>query len=154
MYLYMLRGWGKGHRKRGEGHMTVLKWCCWQDSRIVDGFHEAGRQNLTVSGTLLWRTGQQIEEKFYEITSRIKVKVKVKWSRYRPGVAQSVGRGIALLFYDRGTNQQNKSKGKVIPLQAKDLSAPWYLFSDVSATHMTLISWLELRRSKQPIQST
>ena len=29
-------------------------------------------------------------------------KVKVKWSRYRPGVAQSVGRGIALLFHDCG----------------------------------------------------
>jgi len=28
---------------------------------------------------------------------------KVKWSRYRPGVAQRVGRGIALLFHDRGT---------------------------------------------------
>ena len=31
------------------------------------------------------------------------VKVKVKWSRYRPGVAQRVGKGIALLFHDRGT---------------------------------------------------
>jgi len=31
------------------------------------------------------------------------VKSKVKWSRYRPGVAQRVGRGIALLFHDRGT---------------------------------------------------
>jgi hypothetical protein len=30
-------------------------------------------------------------------------KVKVKWSRYRPGVAQRVGRGIALLLHDRGT---------------------------------------------------
>ena len=30
---------------------------------------------------------------------------KVKWSRYRPGVAQRVGRGIALLFYDRGTRR-------------------------------------------------
>jgi len=29
--------------------------------------------------------------------------VKVKWSRYRPGVAQRVGRGIALLYHDRGT---------------------------------------------------
>jgi len=29
--------------------------------------------------------------------------VKVKCSRYRPGVAQSVGRGIALLFHDHGT---------------------------------------------------
>jgi len=28
---------------------------------------------------------------------------KVKFSRYRPGVTQRVGRGIALLFNDRGT---------------------------------------------------
>jgi hypothetical protein len=28
---------------------------------------------------------------------------KVKWSRYRPDVAQRVGTGIALLFHDRGT---------------------------------------------------
>ena len=32
--------------------------------------------------------------------------VMVKWSHYRPGVAQRVGRGIALLFYDRGTRRQ------------------------------------------------
>ena len=30
---------------------------------------------------------------------------KIKWSRYRPGVAQRVGRGIALLFQDRGTRR-------------------------------------------------
>ena len=30
---------------------------------------------------------------------------KVKWSRYRPGVAQRVGRGIALLFHGRGTRR-------------------------------------------------
>ena len=35
----------------------------------------------------------------------ITVKVKVKWSRYRPGVAQRVGRVIALLFHDRGTRR-------------------------------------------------
>ena len=35
----------------------------------------------------------------------ISFKVKVKWSRYRPGVAQRVGRGIALLFNDRGTRR-------------------------------------------------
>jgi len=29
-------------------------------------------------------------------------KVKVKWSCYRPGVAQRMGRGIALLFHDCG----------------------------------------------------
>jgi len=32
-------------------------------------------------------------------------KVKVKFSRYRPGVAQRVGRVIALLFHDRGTGK-------------------------------------------------
>ena len=31
--------------------------------------------------------------------------IKVKWSRYRPGLAQRVGRGIALLFHDRGTRR-------------------------------------------------
>ena len=36
---------------------------------------------------------------------RYNVKVKVKWSRYRPSVAQRVGRGIALLFHDRGTRR-------------------------------------------------
>jgi len=30
---------------------------------------------------------------------------KVKWSHYRPGVAQRVGRGIALLFHYRGTRR-------------------------------------------------
>ena len=32
-------------------------------------------------------------------------KVKVKWSCYRPGVAQRVGRDIAVLFHDRGTRR-------------------------------------------------
>ena len=32
-------------------------------------------------------------------------KVKVKWPLYRPGVAQRVGRGIALLFHDHGTRR-------------------------------------------------
>ena len=31
--------------------------------------------------------------------------IKKKWSRYRPGVAQRVGRGIALLFHDRDTRR-------------------------------------------------
>ena len=33
------------------------------------------------------------------------IKVKVKWSRYRPGVAQRVGRGTALLLHDHGTRR-------------------------------------------------
>jgi len=32
-----------------------------------------------------------------------KFAVKLECSRYGPGVAQRVGRGIALLFHDRGT---------------------------------------------------
>jgi len=32
-------------------------------------------------------------------------KKKVKWSRYRPGVVQRVGRRIALLFHDRGARR-------------------------------------------------
>ena len=35
----------------------------------------------------------------------IYIYIKVKWSRYRPGMAQRVDRGIALLFYDRGTRR-------------------------------------------------
>ena len=32
--------------------------------------------------------------------------IKVKFSHYRPGVAHRVGRGIALLFHDRGTRRE------------------------------------------------
>jgi len=32
--------------------------------------------------------------------------LKVKWFRYRPGVVQKVGRGIALLFHDRGNRRR------------------------------------------------
>jgi len=35
----------------------------------------------------------------------IYIRQKIKWSRSRPGVAQRVGRGIALLFHARGTRR-------------------------------------------------
>ena len=35
----------------------------------------------------------------------IYIYINVKWSRYRPDVAQRVGRGIAPLFHDRGTRR-------------------------------------------------
>ena len=42
----------------------------------------------------------------FEVINMIKkVKVKVKLSRYKPCVAQRVGRGIALLFRGRGTRR-------------------------------------------------
>jgi hypothetical protein len=54
MHPYKLRGWGSVGRRRGEGQMTVLKcYCCWQDSRIVDGFYGVGRDDVTVFRRLL-----------------------------------------------------------------------------------------------------
>ena len=41
----------------------------------------------------------------FKIRNSSIIKVKVKWSRYRPGVALRVGRGIALLFHYRGTRR-------------------------------------------------
>jgi len=38
-------------------------------------------------------------------SQNIYIYVKVRWSRYRPGLAQRVGRGIVLLFHDRGTRR-------------------------------------------------
>jgi len=58
------------------------------------------------SGFLIWSsTGLRIS-----FPSRIEIyvpydAVKVKWSHYRPGLAQRVGRGIALLFHDLGTRR-------------------------------------------------
>ena len=46
------------------------------------------------------------KHKFTFLTREIPLfMVKVKWSRYRPGVAQRVGRGITLLFHHRGTRR-------------------------------------------------
>jgi len=43
---------------------------------------------------------------FFQILKKYRLIVKrVKCFRYRPGVAQRVGRGIALLFLDRGTRR-------------------------------------------------
>jgi len=42
---------------------------------------------------------------FVYIYIYIYIYIKVKWSRYRPCVAQRLGRGIALLFHDRGTRR-------------------------------------------------
>ena len=42
---------------------------------------------------------------FLQCTFVILILKKVKWSRYRLGVAQRVGRDIALLFHDRGSRR-------------------------------------------------
>jgi len=51
-------------------------------------------------------TPSQIISHIISVRSKVMaVKVEVKFSRYRPGVAQRVGRGIALLFLDHGTRR-------------------------------------------------
>ena len=50
--------------------------------------------------------------KVHEKAANIYIKVKVKWFRYRPGVAQRVGKGIALLFHDRGTRKGEGSAAR------------------------------------------
>ena len=71
---------------------------------------------LTQLIILPWRWWQQISPKLWYIY--IYIKVKVMRSRYWPGVAQRVGRGIALLFHDRGTR-----RGWVVS------STPWAHFT-------------------------
>jgi len=44
--------------------------------------------------------------------------IKIKLSRYKPGVAQTVDRGIALLFHDPGTRRGEWSAarpGRILP---------------------------------------
>ena len=53
------------------------------------------------------------------------VNAKVKWSRYRSGVAQRVGRGIALFFHDRGTRKVVSSTTRPHFTPGKDL-VPFY----------------------------
>ena len=51
---------------------------------------------------------------------------EVKWCRYRSGVVQRVGRGIAPLFHDRGTR-----RGSVVSSMPRPHFTPgktWYLF--------------------------
>ena len=47
-------------------------------------------------------------------------KKRVKFSRYRPGVAQRVGRGIPILFHDRGTR-----RGCVVSSTPQSHTTPW-----------------------------
>ena len=47
----------------------------------------------------------------------------IKWSRYRPGVAQRVGRGIILLFHVRSTR-----RGRVVSSTPRSHFTPGYSF--------------------------
>ena len=58
--------------------------------------HWSSRRKHPFSETSRWK---------FWWTVPIVVKVKVKWSRFWPCLAQRVSRGIALLFHDRGTRR-------------------------------------------------
>jgi len=70
---------------------------------------------MKVSQSMLHR--EEVRYESYEATQhrrnakdiyiyiRIYIYIKVKWSHYRQGVAQRVGRVIALLFHDRGATR-------------------------------------------------
>jgi len=51
------------------------------------------------------KKSQNLPHRNFTLLTPCKIKVTVKWSRCRPGVAQRVGRDIALLFHDRGTRR-------------------------------------------------
>ena len=74
----------------------VVKWRC------LKCFPVYRRYNLPQ--LLSWWAHLNPRESKCFLVAQVK-KVKVKWSRYRPGVAERVGRDIALLFHDRGTRR-------------------------------------------------
>ena len=53
---------------------------------------------------------------------------KIKYSRYRPGGAQTMGRVIALLFHDRGTRRSEWSAarpGRTLPPGKTHFTGGW-----------------------------
>ena len=55
----------------------------------------------------VYQTRSKLAEDEKDVTHQPTGKsTEVKWSRYRPGVAQRVGRGIDLLFHDRGSRRR------------------------------------------------
>jgi len=67
----------------------------------------SGRAENLVPTGIRSRTVQPVVSPYTDWATRPAryMNVKVNWSRYRPGVAQRVGRGIALLFHDHGTRR-------------------------------------------------
>ena len=81
-----------------------MYWCsCSQRNHPEDG-HMSGRSMLVTITKLKYINQVQMHLLIFN-TFYALLKVKVKWSRYRPGVAQRMGRYIALLFHDRGTRR-------------------------------------------------
>ena len=83
----------------------VAIWQGWQQTNttllgLITGGLQIPNIGLSVP-TVQWNA---LTEKFDGIFHLI-LNIKVKCSRYRAGVVQRVGRGIALVFHDRGTRR-------------------------------------------------
>jgi len=71
---------------------------------VAKKLYNALKRRLPLFRNTLYRIIKKEVNTFLESSSniafRLAYNVKVKFSRYRPGVAQRVGRGIALLFLE------------------------------------------------------
>ena len=102
--------WETGNFLRVQQFCNLSNWNLVTEPRNVGFNHKL----FTVS--LLYSTMSSI----ITYTPTRLSKVKVKWSRYRAGLVQKVGRGIALLFHDRDTR-----RGLVVSSTPRPHITPW-----------------------------
>ena len=112
--LFRLNGQCRCHRRLEFFHGPVRvrivlgKVAQWLSSGsfILQILHKRAHFNITVIGRRRGRRLIILSKKRNVISqSRREVEREVTFSRYRPGVTQRVGRGITLLFHDRGTRR-------------------------------------------------
>ena len=100
-----------GFNSAFKGLMGLQKGCCFRKKTratrfetLHDCWQVSNLRFFTIRNSLIanpsW-TGVYVK-RFHSGSVFV---LKVKWSRYRPGVAQRVGRVIALLFHYRGTRR-------------------------------------------------
>ena len=83
-------------------------WYCWWlthwEGRGTNQVAESLKKAIGLLSMVQEGEGKMSASDHYEVAIKIKKK-EVKFSRYRPGVAERVGRGIALPFHDCGTRR-------------------------------------------------
>ena len=92
-----------GHRHPETQKYVLTRWTNSpprNPSRLFSEHFDSGHEE-----TVVFRNLRKTAHRHALQTPTSRVNVKIKWSRYRPGVAQRVGTGIALLIHDRGTRR-------------------------------------------------
>jgi len=80
------------------GFEHMLHW------KVEYGISHSGNQRMSLLLQFAAAAGAETSNNKDSVLVCVYIyKVKLECSRYRPGVAQMLGRGIALLFYDHGT---------------------------------------------------